>query len=116
MNPWTVGLSRFEEMLYLDSSRLNPWAHPSCFADRQVWPELFGLEGQSTSRNHTWGGGKHTGMAEERIRNLSHPFSKFGAYSLVCFTGPKAEHPPVLNSSPVLPLQQDQYECQQLGD
>lgn len=86
----------------------------SQFADSQVWPELLGLEGQSTSRNHTWGGGRHTEMVEER--NLSYPFSRFGAYSLVCFAGPKAEQPPVLNSSPALPSQHDQSECQQLED
>lgn len=103
-------------MLYLDSSRLNPWTHLSCFADRQVWLELFGLEAQSTSRNHTWGGRRHTGRVEERTRNLCHPFSRFGAYSLVSFTGPKAEQPPVLNSSSVLPSQHDQYEHQQLED
>lgn len=103
-------------MLYVDSSGLNPWAHPSCFADRQVQPELFGLEGQPRTRNHTWGGGRHTGMIEKGKRHPSSPFSRFGAYSLVCFTAPKAEQPPVLNSSPVLPSQHDQYECWQLED
>lgn len=34
MNPWAVGLSKFEEIFYLDSSGLKPWAHPSLLTAR----------------------------------------------------------------------------------
>jgi len=94
--------------------------HPSGLAGRQVWPELLGLEMQSKIRNCTQREGRVMGMVEEGkecSRHPSHPSSRFRAYSLLCFTGPKEEQPSILmNFSHILLLQHDWYECQELED